>query len=662
MTEPRAKPCRSVRPKGPGRRLAPQRRECRRFGLCLAAVVVMVAMLGFNLGRVFADEHSGHHGGSESGGSRGEEMGGTTSGEMGGMMGEHGGSRYKPLFPSLMSMPSVTPEQRAQVEQSARQRMEAGSSLMSQGLAQMSSATASNDFAAMQEASELISRGLDQYQSGLAASRALAEGKAPRDVALSWFKQQMSLAPPVGSASEVRILGLPLIHFFSMALLIAFAAAMIWLYFLRMHRAQELLRLTHPPPVVPPAGGPAPADVGGTQAGQLGPAPPPSARQAAPTGPPSVAISKPPSEAITSVSASKTPRWSGKLKVLRTFDETPEVRTFRLGDPGSGQIPFTYLPGQFLDLTVSIDGRLAKRSYSISSSPTERDYVEITVKREPLGVVSGYLHDQVREGSELSITAPAGRFTFTGTEADSIVLIGGGVGITPLMSVIRYLTARGWRGDIWLLYCFREPRDFIFRQEIEYLQSRHPNLTVVVSATRRGQAPWVGLTGRFTKEIIAQAVPGIVSRRIHLCGPPPMMDAFKGILTELGVSKNQIRTEGFGTEQRNPEVVGARAVPVFSPAAARVNGVAVHAPTVLFSLSKKSATIPLGKSVLEASEDVGVNLDFSCRVGTCGTCTVKLVSGRVTMEVEEGLDPQDKQLGYILACQAKSNVDLVVEA
>jgi glycine betaine catabolism B len=107
--------------------------------------------------------------------------------------------------------------------------------------------------------------------------------------------------------------------------------------------------------------------------------------------------------------------------------------------------------------------------------------------------MSGYLHEHVKAGDELDIAAPAGRFTFTGSEANSIVLIGGGVGITPLMSVIRYLTAHGWPGEIVLLYCFRQPQDFIFHEELEYLQRRNLNLRMIAAVTRRGQTPWIGL-------------------------------------------------------------------------------------------------------------------------------------------------------------------------
>ena len=287
--------------------------------------------------------------------------------------------------------------------------------------------------------------------------------------------------------------------------------------------------------------------------------------------------------------------------------------------------------------------------------------------------MSGHLHERVKEGDQLDIAAPAGRFTFAGTEAKTIVLIGGGVGITPLMSVIRYLTAHGWPGEIVLLYCFRQPQDFIFREEFEYLQRRNPNLRVIAAVTRRGQTPWIGLEGRFTREIIAYSLPKISTYRIHLCGPPPMMEGIRGILLELGVAKDQIKTEAFGTDQRKPAgaarpVTGIAAIDAPSTAALKVNGIlpaavsAARTPTVAFTLSGKSAPMPPGRTLLEAAEGAGVNIDYSCRVGTCGTCKTKLVSGSVTMEVDEGLDPGEREQGWILACQAKATADIAVEA
>src|SRR5262249_35055808 len=154
---------------------------------------------------------------------------------------------------------------------------------------------------------------------------------------------------------------------------------------------------------------------------------------------------------------------------------------FRFKSPDGREIPFRHLPGQFLTLQVSPGGVPTRRSYTIASSPLWRDRVEITVKREPRGLVSRWLHDELRVGDEVAIEAPNGTFFFTGEQAHDIVLISAGIGITPMASVARYLTETGWQGAIHLILGFREPRDYVFREELAEMQRRNPSVDVTVT-------------------------------------------------------------------------------------------------------------------------------------------------------------------------------------
>ena len=246
-------------------------------------------------------------------------------------------------------------------------------------------------------------------------------------------------------------------------------------------------------------------------------------------------------------------------------------------------------------------------------------------------------------------------------------------------AVARYLTDRAYRGDIFFLYGARTPRDLIFREEIEYLQKRHENLHFVATLSDAEGGSWTGATGSISKAFIASSVPDIARRRVHVCGPPPMMEAVKAELAELDVAKDKIKTEAFGpalgaavAPAVNPvvePVIAPAPTPAPSATAAPIPPGATAAPpvasaqaTVQFSKSGKSGKLAPNQSVLEAAEAIGVAIDFSCRVGTCGTCVVPLTSGTVTMEVEDGLPPDQKAKGIILACQAKSAGDLVVDA
>lgn len=348
-----------------------------------------------------------------------------------------------------------------------------------------------------------------------------------------------------------------------------------------------------------------------------------------------------------------TAKWKGQLRVGSILAETPSVKTFRLL-PASGDnvLPFTFVPGQFLNVAFWIGGARMNRSYSISSSPTKREYIELTVRREPRGAVSRHIVDLLRVGSLIEASGPVGKFTFDGTEADGIVLIAGGVGITPMMSIARYLTERSWPGDIFLIYACKAPTDYIFAREFAALEQANAKLHLTVVMSRPEAAEWKGPRGRITKELLAKTIPDIASRRVHVCGPPTMMDAIKAALIELGVSPEQVKTEAFGAAKPAPAAAGTTSAPT-APATG---------PLVAFSMNNKSAKIKDGQTVLELSEELGIGIPNSCRVGTCGICKVKMTSGEVEMAVQDSLDEGDKANGMILACQAKPTGDIAVEA
>jgi ferredoxin-NADP reductase/ferredoxin len=341
-------------------------------------------------------------------------------------------------------------------------------------------------------------------------------------------------------------------------------------------------------------------------------------------------------------------RWLGKLELAEVEQVTHNVKTFRFTFAKGREIPFTYLPGQFLTLHIAPRGTPIKRSYTIASTPTWRDRIEITVKREPYGLVSRWLHDELQVGDEVEIEAPNGTFIFTGEQAERVVLIGGGVGITPMMSVVRYLTERNWTGRITLLLSFRSLRDYIFREEIEKLKVRNSNLDVIVTMSGYAEEAWPGIRGRITSALLASSVQGISTSRTHICGPPSMMESVKATLLGLGAAEAQIKTEAFGSVTRNPNAKGTRSTEV--------------AGQVWFQASDLRAAVPVGATVLDVADEAGIYIDNACRSGTCASCRVKLVSGKVKMEVEDALTTQDKADGYILACQARLLGDITVDA
>ena len=364
--------------------------------------------------------------------------------------------------------------------------------------------------------------------------------------------------------------------------------------------------------------------------------------------------------AAQSAAPARSKTWAGKLQLAQVFDETPEVRTFRLASATGPRLPFDFLPGQYLNLTLVIDGRKVRRSYTIASPPTRVGYCELTIKREDRGLSSRHLHDTVRAGCLLDVLAPAGRFTFTGTEADSIVLIAGGVGITPLMSKVRYLTDVSWPGEIYLVFSVKTERDIIFRDELDALHRRHPNLHVVVTLSRDDGAAWHGERGRITAALLARAVPGIAARRVHICGPTEMTDATRQTLLDLGVPDDAIRIESFASPSRT--VSNDQPVPAATTSSPAASDDYEGETTLTFARSGKSAVVAASQTVLEAAEALGVSINYDCRAGICGQCKIKLLAGRVVMDAEDALEPADRANDVILSCQARCVDQVVVDA
>lgn len=351
--------------------------------------------------------------------------------------------------------------------------------------------------------------------------------------------------------------------------------------------------------------------------------------------------------------------WSGALRVARITRETPDVQTFRFVPPDGGRLPFEHQPGQYLIISPVIDGKKVNRPYTISSSPTQTDYCEITVKREENGFVSRHLHDSLREGDTLNISAPTGRFIFDGTQARSIVLIAGGVGITPLMAITRYLTDKGWDGDIYFVFCGKTPNDIIFRRELEDLQARFPNLRLHMTLSRAEGSDWKGHKGRVSAEFLAKVIPNIAKHPVYLCGPMAMMTPTIQLLRDLGVPMEQIKLEEFISAKRSEP--GA-ATAVSAPGDSGLLPDDGAEPTLTFKQSSKSVALAPDKSLLEIAEEAGVNIDYECRSGICGRCKTRLLAGSVTMEVQDALDANDKSKNIILMCQAKASAPVTVEA
>ncbi|HEX5061706.1 MAG TPA: FAD-binding oxidoreductase [Kofleriaceae bacterium] len=343
--------------------------------------------------------------------------------------------------------------------------------------------------------------------------------------------------------------------------------------------------------------------------------------------------------------------WSGELELARIVDETHDVKTFRFVNPAGGPLPFEHVAGQYLNLKLTIDGKRVNRSYTIASPPTRRDYCEISVKKVPNGYGSKHLHETWREGELIKIAAPAGKFYFAGHEAKRIVMIAGGIGITPMMAVARSLTDRGWTGDIYLVFSIRLVKDIVFRDELAQLVAAHKNLHVCYTVSGDPDTAWDGPRGNITRELLETVVPDLTRGPIMLCGPDAMMTAMRKLLVGMGIPDAEIHQEAFVSP---PTPNAGDPEPI--------DDVPDGIRNLTFERAGKRVQLTNGLTVLEAAEECGVDIPFECRSGICGQCKTRLISGHVAMEVQDALTPNDKMKGLILACQAVCTKDAVIDA
>lgn len=234
-----------------------------------------------------------------------------------------------------------------------------------------------------------------------------------------------------------------------------------------------------------------------------------------------------------------------ELPVLEIIEETPDVRTFRL-DNRTAKLPFD-LPGKFAKVCVSIEGQDVWRSFTISSSPTQVDSLDLTIKLNPAGQVTRHLFEHVSPGAKLRIKGAQGGFCFNPeTHAEPLVLISAGSGVTPMMSIVRFLAAHKLERPCTFLYGARSAADIIFHDECLQLAAAHPWFKYFVTLSQPSPQ-WPGPSGRLGCEWVGKHAPSPPACRYFLCGPNAFMEELRAALLGAGVPDKQIHTEQFHT-------------------------------------------------------------------------------------------------------------------
>lgn len=355
------------------------------------------------------------------------------------------------------------------------------------------------------------------------------------------------------------------------------------------------------------------------------------------------------------------------VKCIRITAESKDVKTFTF-IPESPLL-FAYDPGQFVNLEVEINGQKVQRAYSISSSPSRPETIEITVKRVgsagpdlPPGLVSNWLHDHLEVGSQVKLLGgPMGKFTCASKPGRKLLLISAGSGITPMLSMTRWLYDRSEATDIVFFHSAPTPEDVICLSELQLMASRRPELHLAITTTRpAAQSAWLGLRGRFSREMLMCTISDWQSRDVYVCGPGAFMESVKDIFTNLDFPMENYHQESFGVGKK----VSKPSPPSDSQPTQNSSKGDTSKKQIIFQESQKTVTCPGEDSILSVAQQEGINIRAGCLRGVCGACKKRKLAGSIQYQGDpDGLDAQEQEDGYILPCIAfPVGEEVVIEA
>ncbi len=326
------------------------------------------------------------------------------------------------------------------------------------------------------------------------------------------------------------------------------------------------------------------------------------------------------------------PMWSTRgfpARVLAIVEQTADSRTFVL-QPGR-RWP-GHRAGQHVVVEVEIDGRRLHRSFSLSAAPRAYRTLEITVKRQPGARVSGWLHDALRVGDVLRLSAPAGDF-LTPEGADPVLLLSAGSGITPLMAMLEELKARQPDRRVVFMHACSTPQDFIFRERLQQLARDWPSLQLQVHHSAQD--------GRLDARTLAQRLPDYRDFQARVCGPRGLVEGIEALYRQAGVP-----------ERMRAESYLGRVLP-----ASAANDLAhrVHC-----SKTEQVFTASARSSLLGEAEAAGLRPAHGCRIGICKTCQCSKRSGTVENLRTGEISSEPDELIQLCISVARSPLELVL--
>jgi uncharacterized protein len=339
--------------------------------------------------------------------------------------------------------------------------------------------------------------------------------------------------------------------------------------------------------------------------------------------------------------------------------ESETAKSFYLVPADGGPLA-SWLPGQHLPIRISAlnPAKPVIRCYTLSDA-CNGQYYRLTIKRQPPpadqpgvppGVSSSYFHDQLQPGDVLQAKMPSGRFWLDLSETHPVTLIAGGIGVTPMISMLNAASHAECAREIHFFFALRHGGDHVFREHLQALRSRHTTLRMHTLYEEPRPEDRLGVhfdaVGRIDASLL-QKLSADARMEFFLCGPPRMMQAVAAHLLDAGVLQSRIRTESFGPSSLS-----------FQTAINEENRPQESEISVTFQ--RENITVPWNESsgtLLELAEAHGIALEYGCRYGDCATCLTPLISGEVSYLHPTGATPEP---GTCLPCSCRPVTSVVL--
>ena len=355
--------------------------------------------------------------------------------------------------------------------------------------------------------------------------------------------------------------------------------------------------------------------------------------------------------------------WNGfrKFKVISKVQETSDITSFYLAPHDGKELP-GFMPGQFLtfQIPVASQSQPVIRCYSLSDSPFHPDRYRVSIKRVPAprdnpnappGLVSNYFHNSLNENDIVDVKAPSGHFYLNMTKKTPVVFLSGGVGITPVLSMLNAVIEMGTKREVWFFLGVRNNKDHIMKEHLEMVAREHENVHVYIFYSAPGETDVLNedyhVEGRVNVANFKSILPSS-NFEYYICAPPPMVKDLRKDLADWGVPKKDIHFEAFGADT----VKGCKTD------ASKANGAKKY--NIKFEKSGKTLVwdSTFG-SLLDFAEANEVPIDSGCRAGNCGTCLTAIKSGEIDLVGEPGSEPES---GSCLACISVPKQDMTLDA